>query len=780
MSINSKIQNIIIASKRLKNKKWKRVREIIQIYGVRELFRRIRLKANDGSAAFGTSQKAYITINESFYPSKKWKEFRRESEVVFTTKPNAPNIGRLEIATECKSLKDAKMTLRILYQGKLLASCETSKIADGGYTSFNFLPLHHVLHLPLTFELHSYGECGFLVNSKKVKHGFEVNGGGSIICRLYSRSDAQYATWMGLHDPTTKELERQETYVFLRQPMFSIVVPLYNTPERLFAEMVDSVIAQTYKHWELCLADGSTKPNQLEKLVSQYNDKRIKYKKLEQNKGISGNSNEAIKMAKGDYIALLDHDDTIMPQALFRYTELINQDEDYELIYSDEDKLTEDGTHRFDPFFKPEFSPNTLYSFNYITHFSVFKKRLLDEIGYFRDEFNGAQDYDLILRASENAKKIGHIPEILYNWRLSETSTAYSSDTKSYTVSAGKAAIEASLKRRNIQAEVKTAKLANYYNVVYPIMQPQPKISIIIPNKDEKRMLKRCIDSIINKTTYKNYEIIIIENNSQKKNTFDYYEDLKKKSFIRVIEWNHAFNYSAINNFAVKHAKGELLVFLNNDTSIISSDWLEQMAMHALRKEIGAVGAMLYYPDDTVQHAGVVLRIGGIAGHSHKGTDRGEPGSFARLFVVHDVSAVTAACLMTRRAVFEEVGGFNEALAVAFNDIDFCLKIREKEYQIVMNPLAELYHYESKTRGYESSDERVQRFLIESERWLETWHKTYKTDPFYSPNLTYIYQDYTINLDDQAWQVGISEKMDDSQKGVYALLEKMDDNKKGE
>ncbi len=746
MGISTKIKNLTKVTKRLKRAKWSRAKAIIRDYGLREFMRRVSEKMQHGDSAVHLYERRYIVTNESFLKKgASVEKFVCEQNVRFTTAPGANNIGRLDILT-ANTCGNAKLTLEIYKKEELLCTHSVEKVLHHDYTVFDFHPLLDVMYHPLDFVIKSSCDCcGVLVNKKKTKHGFSVLGGGSVACKVYTQLDALYIHWLKNNTPTPEILSSQRNHIFENAPLVSIIVPLYNTEPDLLKEMINSVIAQTYPNWELCLADGSTNSFDLEDIVKEYADSRIKYAKLEKNEGISGNSNKAIEMATGDYVALLDHDDTLCEHALYKNIELINENPDYEFIYSDEDKVTEDGTLRFDPFFKPDYSPNMLFAFNYITHFAFIKKSLLDSIGYFNEEYNGAQDYDLFLRLTEKAKKIGHIKDVLYNWRIAKTSTAYSSDTKSYTVSAGKRAIEAAIKRRNLSATVTEGILANYYNVAYSLPNPLPKISIIIPNRDEKETLDKCINSILTKTTYANYEIIIVENNSQKASTFAYYERIAKNPKIKIITWEGIFNYSAINNFAVDHAGGELLLFLNNDMSVISADWLEQMAMHAVREDVGGVGAKLYYPDDTLQHGGIVLRIGGVAGHSHKGSMRDEVGAFGRLILVHDLSAVTAACLMVRKDVFLSVGGFDEQFVVAFNDVDLCLKIREKGLSMLFTPYAELYHYESKTRGYEETPEQIKRFSGEQKKWLDKWEDIYPVDPFYSPNLTHILQDYSID-----------------------------------
>jgi len=508
--------------------------------------------------------------------------------------------------------------------------------------------------------------------------------------------------------------------------------------------MITSVLAQTYSEWELCIADGSDREVYVREILEKYaeKDKRIKIKFLSENKGIAGNSNEALSMAAGDFIALLDHDDLLPPFSLFEVVKTLQNNSDADFIYSDEDKIT--GQKRVEHYFKPDWSPDTLRSYNYPAHFSIFRKDLLLSQGGFREGFDGSQDYDLNLRISEKAKKIIHIPEILYHWRIHKDSTAGDLMVKPLAVKSARKALEEHLERLGMEGTVEDGLFLTSYKVTYKI-KDRPKISIIIPSSDHSEDLCKCVNSIIEKSDYKNIEIIIVENNSMEEKTFLFYEELKKIEYIRIITWNKPFNYSAINNFAVKEASGDMLLFLNNDTEIINSDCFIRMAEHAMRKDVGAVGAKLYFPDGTVQHGGVIVGVGDVAGHSHKGFCGDFAGYGGRLKVIQNVSAITAACLMMRHDVFNEVRGFDEAYFIAFGDVDLCLKIREKGYLIVWTPYAELYHYESKTRGYEDTHEKEKRFLREVEIFHEKWKSFMeKGDPYYNRNLTLDREDFSL------------------------------------
>ena len=552
--------------------------------------------------------------------------------------------------------------------------------------------------------------------------------------------DYDYAEWWNLTKPSEEELEAQKKETFEYMPKFSIVIPVYKTPEKFLKEMLDSIVEQTYANWELCIADGSPAGESVENVLKKYaeKDSRIRYKVLGENLGISGNTNAALEMAEGDFVVLADHDDRLTPNALFECAKKLNENRSCDVLYSDEDKLDMDGDELFDPHFKPDFNPDLLTSVNYICHLFVVKKELLDKVGGFRAEYDGAQDYDFIFRCTENAEKICHIPKVLYHWRCHPNSTASNPESKLYAFDAGARAIMDHYKRVGIEAE-RVEKGVDYgiYHSVYKI-QGEPLVSIIIPNKDHHTDLDLCLRAIETRATYRNVEFIIVENNSTEKETFEYYEKIQKEfSNVHVVTWEREFNYSAINNFGVTFAKGEYLLFLNNDTELIAENFIEEMLGLCQREDVGAVGARLLYQDDTIQHAGVVIGFGGIAGHTFIGLHKAENSYFHRAMSTQDYSAVTAACLMTKKALFDEVGGFTEKLAVAFNDIDYCMKVRASNHLVVYNPYALLYHYESKSRGLEDTPEKVARFNREIKIFSERWPEILKDgDPYYNPNLT--------------------------------------------
>lgn len=558
-----------------------------------------------------------------------------------------------------------------------------------------------------------------------------------------------YSKWLPCHLPTKKELEQQRQVEFPWKPLFSVVVPLYKTPEKYLLRLIESMKEQTYTHWELCLSDGSGENSPIRELLEQAvrEDGRIKVISHKEPLQISENTNAAIAAASGEYIVFADHDDELLPHALYECAKALNQNRELEVLYSDEDKMSMDGHKFFQPHFKPDFNIDLLCTVNYICHLFVAKKTLIDQVGMLRKEFDGAQDYDFIFRCVERAgeKKIHHIPKILYHWRSHEDSTSENPESKLYAFEAGKRAVQAHYDRIGVQAQVSKGEFLGLYRTKF-LREKDPLISIIIPNKDHIDDLKRCMDAIENRSTYRNYEFIIVENNSENPETFAYYQQLETVNpRVRVVYWKGIFNYSAINNFGVQYAKGEYLLLLNNDTEIINEDCLEELLGYCTRSDVGAVGARLYYEDDTIQHAGVVIGFGGIAGHCFVQQKRGFTGYCHRIICAQDYSAVTAACMMVKREAYEKVGGLSEEFEVAFNDIDFCLKLGRAGYHIVYNPYAELYHYESKSRGLEDTPEKVARFNREIAMFEKRWPDILRDgDPYYNPNLTLDSQDFSL------------------------------------
>lgn len=562
--------------------------------------------------------------------------------------------------------------------------------------------------------------------------------------KYMSNQSVDYLDYVKNNKLSIRTIEKQRSARFDYMPKISIVIPMYNTKFSYFVELIDSINNQTYQNFEVCLADSSKIPDvQIQKYIQELNSSKIVYKNISQNLGISENTNVAISLSTGDYVAFCDHDDVISIDALYEVVKAINSS-DADFIYTDEDIL-ENGIRK-NPHFKPDFSPDLLTSYNYICHLCVVKRKLLDEVGLLNKEFDGAQDYDFVLRATEKAKNIVHIPKVLYHWRAHETSTSYNSSAKEYVYMAGKRAIEEHFKRINIKAKVEILDEPGRYRVKYDVIG-NPKISIIIPNKDSKSDLKKCIDSIL-KSSYQNYEIVIVENNSRTKEIFDYYDKIQKdKGNIKVVSIKiDKFNYSLINNFGVKNSKGEYIVLLNNDTKVLSNDWMEEMLGICQRDDVGIVGAKLLYPDFKVQHAGVVVGIGGVAGHVNVNIAENEEGYFSRANVINNFSAVTAACLMIKRSIFEKIDGLDENLQVAFNDIDLCMKVRKLKYLIVFTPYAKLMHYESKTRGSEDTPEKIKRFESEMDVFKSKWKDELdRGDPYYNINLRLDKVNFEIN-----------------------------------
>lgn len=552
--------------------------------------------------------------------------------------------------------------------------------------------------------------------------------------------------------PNAEERRREEETVFPREIKISVLVPLYNTPEKFLREMIDSVVTQTYKNWELCLADGSDdKHTDVGRICQEYieKDSRIKYQKIEKNLGISGNTNVCFSMATGNFIGLFDHDDVMHPSLLFECVKTVcEKDADY--VYTDEATFTSPNLDDLIVLhFKPDYSPDNLRANNYICHFSMFDADLLKKTGLFRPEYDGSQDHDMILRLTEEAKHVCHIPKILYYWRSHPNSVAADIGAKTYAIDAAKRAVHDHMRDYyGIEVEVESTRaFPTIFQIKYPI-NGEPLISIVIPNKDHVEDLRRCITSIEKKSTWKNYEIVVVENNSVEQSIRDYYKELESDPKVKIVTYEGGFNYSSINNVGVKETKGEYLLFLNNDTEVISPDWMEQLLMYAQRKDVGAVGAKLYYADNTIQHAGVVIGLGAhrSAGHTHYKMPREHLGYMGRLCYAQDVTAVTGACLMVKKSIYEEVDGLDESFTISLNDVDLCLKIREKGYLNIFTPFAELYHYESKTRGMEEG-EKLRRYERECAHFRDKWKEQLDAgDPYYNPNFSLDYSDFTLRF----------------------------------
>lgn len=556
-----------------------------------------------------------------------------------------------------------------------------------------------------------------------------------------------YDTFRLKYFPDRRQLELQRKESFAYRPEFSIIVPLYKTPIPYLEEFLCSVREQTYTGWKLYLADGSGEDEELRDALKRYEEKDDRIRVLEQDGKqyrIAENTNRALREAEGDFIVFADHDDLLTPDALYECVKALNKSLDTDVIYTDEDKVSEDGRRYYQPHFKPDFNIDLLRSANYMCHLYIVRRTLAEQVGLLDPAYEGSQDYDFILRCIEKTERILHIPKILYHWRIHSDSVAGNPDSKSYAYEAGKKAILAHYRRVGIKADIEFMT-PGYYRSVYRL-ESEPLVSIIIPNKDHKRDLERCICSIIEKSDYKNYEIIVVENNSEEEEIWEYYRELEDEyTNIRILVYEKEFNYSAIQNFAAQRADGEYLLLLNNDTWMEEPGSIREMLTYCMREDVGIVGAKLLYPDDTIQHAGVIVGLGGVAGHAFAGAGKDEPGYFCRITCVQDYSAVTAACMMVKRSVYEEVCGMDTRLQVAFNDTDFCLRAGEKGYRIIYQPFAVWYHDESKTRGLEDTEEKLERFQREIEFFRKRWRVFLeKGDPNYNPNLTLDKHDFSL------------------------------------
>lgn len=565
--------------------------------------------------------------------------------------------------------------------------------------------------------------------------------------KLTRKEYADYDTWLRIMRVSRQELFAQRKTKFSYAPKFSVVVPLYHTPAKFLKDLVRSMMYQSYANWELCLVNASPEDVHLTSLLENWamRDKRIRVIRLEKNLGIAQNTNAGIAASTGEFIAFLDHDDFLEPDALFCYADALNKDKTIDVFYSDEDKTDEYAAHYFYPHFKSDFNIDLLHANNYMCHFLAVRKSLVDTVGGLNEKFDGAQDYDFVLRLTENTQKIYHCPRILYHWRCSNQSTAANQGNKMYAIHAGKAALNAHYKRIGWNARAQEGAVDGWYKTKFTLKE-EPLVSILIPNKDHTDDLDVCLNSFFERADYQNYEFIIIENNSVLPETFAYYEKIEKEhDNVKVVYWEAGFNYSTINNFGFKFAKGDYIMLLNNDVELITPDIFQSMLGFCIRPEVGIVGAKLLYNDHTVQHAGVLVGAGGLADHVFKGIHEDDPGYMGRAISSQDVSAVTAACLLVKRSVYEEVGGLEDEFQVAFNDVDFCLKVRKAGYLIVYDADVKLFHYESKSRGMEDTTERFIRFgnemMLLNSKWdiLSTF-----VDPYYNPNLSYL-EYYKIN-----------------------------------
>ena len=677
--------------------------------------------------------------------------------------------------------KDEEYTLLIIADNKTTKYKLSRKIVHK-FNSFSYrkkqkmIEFFNIDMIKRAFKfLTTEGIKAFITKTKKKVESFSV--------------EYDYDEWYKLTKTKEEEIERQKKEYkndFNTLPLFSIVIPIYNTKRVFLKKLFYSILNQTYQNFEVLIADATdyTKTNNKPKdYINDLNDDRIKIKILNENKTISENTNEALKMAKGDYIILVDHDDELTLDALYECAKVINENENVSFIYSDEDKVDMSDSSYFEPSFKPDFNLDMFLSVNYICHLSCIKKQLVDELinkyGKFeRENFNGAQDYDLYLRIinllidKNELHNIKHIPKVLYHWRCHNESTSKNVNSKTYAFESGKRALLDFYKN----TKMKFGQIKNVvdgfskgtYKAVYEKIQNEPLISIIIPNKDHIDDLDLCINSL-KKSIYKNYEIIIIENNSTEDKTFDYYKKIENNN-IKIVYYDGIFNYSKINNSGVKEAKGDYLLLLNNDTEMINENSIEEMMCYVMREDVAIVGSKLLYKDDTIQHAGVIIGFGGIAGHTFINQYSNASTYMNRANIIQDLNAVTAACLMIKKSIFEKLGGFSEELGVAFNDIDLCMKVRKEKYLVVYNPYSSFYHYESKSRGLEDNEEKIKRFNKEVAIFLKKWKDIVdKGDEYYNPNLTLRKSDFSLrNLNFE--KIGEPYKMD---KEIYDIMESL-------
>jgi GT2 family glycosyltransferase len=564
--------------------------------------------------------------------------------------------------------------------------------------------------------------------------------------KLGGKEVRTYEAFRRRYFPDKKELNRQRKEQFVYEPLFSIVVPLYKTPLPYLEDLIRSIQAQTYGKWELYLSDGSGKESSLKEVLRNYarKEKRIHIIENDCRLNISDNTNRALEQVDGGYVVFVDHDDTLAPDALYECVKVLNREPDVEVIYTDSDKLSENGKRYSEPCFKPDFNMELLRCQNYICHLTVIQKRFLDKVGYLNSDYSGVQDYDHILRCVERTNRIVHIPKILYHWRMCPGSVAVDTDNKPYTYELFQKILREHYDRMGIQAEVK-AVFPGVVRTVYQLPY-EPLVSVIIANKDHREDLMRCVESLEQESEYKNLEILIVENNSVSEEIVTYYDQVQRQyDNVRVLRYEKEFNYADIQNYAAVRAKGDHLLLLNNDTWLERPESIREMLGYCMRDDVGIVGAKLLYPDDTIQHAGVIVGLGGVADHAFVGMDREDPGYCCRAICAQEYSAVTAACLMVKKTVFMEVGGMDTELKIAFNDVDFCLRVKEAGYKIIYNPFSIWYHDESKTRGAEDTPEKIERFRGEIEYFQRRWANfLYWGDPSYNPNLALDRHDFSL------------------------------------
>ncbi|MDD8048037.1 MAG: glycosyltransferase family 2 protein [Thomasclavelia sp.] len=669
-----------------------------------------------------------LLVPESFFA------FSDNKQIDFTFKLLAKNKLEIEIPVPNKS---KKITLAYLNEGKYYKLYQKKINWLLKFYQFLHSIISKVGRLCLLFSRgirFLWREHHFLIPLSLWKDYLKrftgrVNSKGEVLLNPYIQSD--YLKWIEVFE--TKDTIEKQQY----EPLLSIIIPVYNVDGSLLSECLDSVLNQSYQNFEVCIVDDCSSKEETLETLKKYEmiDSRIKIKHRTSNGHISKASNDAIAMAQGEFICLLDNDDTLAIDALYENVLALNHNNKLDLIYSDEDKLDLKG-NRCDPHFKPNFSPDTLLGLNYITHFTVIRKTLVEKVGAFEVGLEGVQDHDLFLKITESTNNIYHIPKILYHWRMIEGSTSLNIDSKGYAIEKGIKAVNNALARRNATARVDSANKSTVYKVEYTYSK-EPSVSIIIPVKDNADVTRKCLESIYDKTDYSNYEIIIVDNRSCDEDTFTLLKQYENKGNFRVIKADFEFNYSAINNLAVKESNSDVILLLNNDTKIISSNWLSVMVGYAMQPHIGAVGPKLLYPDNTIQHGGIILGLfDSIAYHAFLTKPREDVGIVGRLLIPYDFAAVTGACLAVERKKYEKVQGLDESLAVAYNDVDFCCKLLDAGYYNVLVPQIELYHYESKSRGLDTKGEKYKKFITANNYMHKKWDKYILNDPYYNPNFS--------------------------------------------
>ncbi|MEM0268786.1 MAG: glycosyltransferase family 2 protein [Candidatus Korarchaeum sp.] len=687
-----------------------------------------------------------LEVDIPYSPLLESLDLTKELKITFTSK--ADKLREVRILTAAhRGSSDLELLVEVDGGLKRRAVLKGRYVLNDGYTSLKFKPINGCEGKNITLRLRSLGEPPTIVPLDRrialkdiglYYDGRRISGGIGLKLLYDVRGVNIYHLWIKKNEPDESRLRemREEAKRFEWRPKISIVTSTWDSEEEFLKKSIDSVLNQIYDNWELCVVDSIPIKPRIREILEEYSkgETRVKVKFLKENLGIAENLNEALKLATGEFVCFLDGCDELAPFALHEIVKLLNKNPALDFIYSDEDKIDEANVRK-DPFFKPDYSPDMLLSYNYISRLVAIRKSLVDEVGGFRVGYDGAQDHDLFLRILEHTDKIAHIPKILYHRRIIPSSAALPDKAGPNACEAARKALTDAMRRRGIEVEgvYPTQPGSCRYRIKYKVVG-DPKVSIIIPTRDKVKILKRCIDSILNKTTYQNYEIVIVDNDSEKRETWEYYTRISRDPRIKILEYRKPFNYSAINNYAVSMVDSEYVLFLNNDTEVISPEWLSAMLEHAQRKEVGAVGAKLLYPNGKIQHCGVILLRGGVAGHIFRHFPNPVNHNLAE--VIRNFSAVTAACMLTKRSVFEEVGGFDEInLPVAFNDVDYCLKLREKGYLIVYTPYAILYHHEFLSRGYDVTPEKRERAAREVAFMRGKWAELLDNDPYYNPNL---------------------------------------------